>query len=176
MTFSDWGMGEEPEKVPMIAIRGICPQHKKPGGCQYHNLECGYPACDTKFVAAPIPVGEVTEVEITDWVKARDDLMGTISWISYAYAWVEAMSGWIIHSNSGSKIFKSEPFHYEDRYKNRDWVHVDFSECQSRSLYYPLGYKLTYIPVPPLDRALPVQKPVPPPGFLPNGKYGPKSS
>lgn len=25
---------------------GNCPERKKPGGCQLHNLHCGYPKCD----------------------------------------------------------------------------------------------------------------------------------
>lgn len=24
----------------------FCPEKNKPGGCQLHNLHCGYPACD----------------------------------------------------------------------------------------------------------------------------------
>ena len=27
---------------------GNCPEQKKPGGCQLHNLHCGYPKCDIK--------------------------------------------------------------------------------------------------------------------------------
>lgn len=26
-----------------------CPQRNKSGGCQLHNLQCGYPACDTEL-------------------------------------------------------------------------------------------------------------------------------
>ncbi len=35
---------------------GHCKEKAKPGGCQLHNLQCGYPACDRKTVpAAPAP-------------------------------------------------------------------------------------------------------------------------
>lgn len=27
---------------------GWCEEKKKPGGCQLHNLHCGYPNCDIK--------------------------------------------------------------------------------------------------------------------------------
>lgn len=29
---------------------GHCKEHAKPGGCQLHNLQCGYPECDRKLV------------------------------------------------------------------------------------------------------------------------------
>jgi hypothetical protein len=32
---------------------GHCAEKRKPGGCQLHNLHCGYPACDRKAVASP---------------------------------------------------------------------------------------------------------------------------
>ena len=31
---------------------GRCEHKKAPGGCQLHNLHCGYPDCDRKPVAA----------------------------------------------------------------------------------------------------------------------------
>lgn len=27
-----------------------CPEKQKPGGCQLHNLQCGYPVCDEEHV------------------------------------------------------------------------------------------------------------------------------
>ncbi len=30
---------------------GHCKEHSKPGGCQLHNLHCGYPECDRKQVS-----------------------------------------------------------------------------------------------------------------------------
>lgn len=32
-------------KTPQGRVTG-CPERRKPGGCQLHNLHCGYPACD----------------------------------------------------------------------------------------------------------------------------------
>lgn len=29
---------------------GHCDHHRVPGGCQFHNLQCGYPECDRKSV------------------------------------------------------------------------------------------------------------------------------
>lgn len=28
-------------------VWGLCPHKKKTGGCPFHNLQCGYPKCDT---------------------------------------------------------------------------------------------------------------------------------
>jgi len=36
------------ENQEQVAIAGLCAEKAKPGGCQLHNLHCGYPACDTK--------------------------------------------------------------------------------------------------------------------------------
>lgn len=33
-------------KPPLIKPKGKCPERNKPGGCQLHNLHCGYPKCD----------------------------------------------------------------------------------------------------------------------------------
>lgn len=40
--------------VPQAFTEGHCVEKRKPGGCQLHNLHCGYPACDRK-AAAPSP-------------------------------------------------------------------------------------------------------------------------
>lgn len=34
-------------KDPVVSS-GHCKEKKKPGGCQLHNLHCGYPNCDIK--------------------------------------------------------------------------------------------------------------------------------
>lgn len=34
----------EPAAEP---VWGLCPHKKQKGGCQFHNLQCGYPKCDT---------------------------------------------------------------------------------------------------------------------------------
>lgn len=36
---------------------GHCKNHSQPGGCQLHNVQCGYPACDRKAAPQP-PQGE----------------------------------------------------------------------------------------------------------------------
>lgn len=45
-----------------------CPQRNKSGGCQLHNLQCGYPSCDTPAAApsAPAPA-EVPLPEPVAW-------------------------------------------------------------------------------------------------------------
>lgn len=34
---------------------GHCPERSKPGGCQRHNLQCGYPNCDRRAKVSPHP-------------------------------------------------------------------------------------------------------------------------
>ena len=36
-----------------IFTTGHCKEKAKPGGCQLHNLQCSYPACDRVLSAAP---------------------------------------------------------------------------------------------------------------------------
>lgn len=31
-----------------VFTTGHCKEKSKPGGCQLHNIQCGYPACDRK--------------------------------------------------------------------------------------------------------------------------------
>ena len=41
----------QPEPQPVkqaTTTSGHCHHHKGPRGCQLHNLQCGYPACDIK--------------------------------------------------------------------------------------------------------------------------------
>lgn len=33
-------------EVKAQKITGLCMHKKTPGGCQLHNLQCGYPSCD----------------------------------------------------------------------------------------------------------------------------------
>lgn len=51
--------GKTPDGVPYTWVKrrppdspkfttGHCANHAQPGGCQLHNLQCGYPACDRK--------------------------------------------------------------------------------------------------------------------------------
>ena len=32
--------------APEPAVKDHCPEKLKPGGCQLHNLHCGYPECN----------------------------------------------------------------------------------------------------------------------------------
>jgi hypothetical protein len=43
----------QPESEREAYTTGHCEENLKPGGCQLHNLHCGYPACDRKTVTAP---------------------------------------------------------------------------------------------------------------------------
>jgi hypothetical protein len=38
---------------PVAYTTGHCEEKAKPRGCQLHNVNCGYPACDRKAVATP---------------------------------------------------------------------------------------------------------------------------
>jgi len=56
---------------------GHCAEKRKPGGCQLHNLHCGYPACDRK-AAAPQPPRAPARTPLTDmeihelwWAKEK---------------------------------------------------------------------------------------------------------
>ncbi|CAL62443.1 Hypothetical protein HEAR2312 [Herminiimonas arsenicoxydans] len=39
------------EAIPTYTT-GHCEYNKQPGGCQQHNLHCGWPACDQRALAA----------------------------------------------------------------------------------------------------------------------------
>ena len=36
------------KKTPTTVTTGHCKEKAKPGGCQLHNIQCGFPACDRK--------------------------------------------------------------------------------------------------------------------------------
>ena len=38
---------------PVAYTTGHCENHKQKGGCQLHNLQCGWPDCDRKPTTAP---------------------------------------------------------------------------------------------------------------------------
>ena len=40
---------------PVAYTTGHCKQRAQPGGCQLHNVHCGYPDCDRKAVTTPPP-------------------------------------------------------------------------------------------------------------------------
>ena len=59
LLYSPNNPGDSPEKrVPLYLSAGAkpvthftaghCAENKKPGGCQLHNLQCGYPSCDRR--------------------------------------------------------------------------------------------------------------------------------
>lgn len=43
----------EPVQEPVTYTTGHCEQHKQNGGCQLHNLQCGWPDCDRKPITTP---------------------------------------------------------------------------------------------------------------------------
>jgi hypothetical protein len=36
------------KKTPTTVTTGHCKEKAKTGGCQLHNIQCGFPACDRK--------------------------------------------------------------------------------------------------------------------------------
>lgn len=55
---------------------GHCENHKRPGGCQLHNLQCGYPNCDRRPIANPQPPAasvEDVESQALDYVPGELD-------------------------------------------------------------------------------------------------------
>jgi hypothetical protein len=43
----------QPEPEPVAYTTGHCENHKQKGGCQLHNLQCGWPNCDRKLTTLP---------------------------------------------------------------------------------------------------------------------------
>ena len=43
----------QPEQEPVAHTTGHCENHKQKGGCQLHNLQCGWPDCDRKPITSP---------------------------------------------------------------------------------------------------------------------------
>lgn len=41
------------KQEPVAYTTGHCKEKAQPGGCQLHNLHCGYPDCDRKAVETP---------------------------------------------------------------------------------------------------------------------------
>ncbi len=41
------------EQEPVAYTTGHCEHHKQKGGCQLHNLQCGWPDCDRKPISTP---------------------------------------------------------------------------------------------------------------------------
>lgn len=54
---------------------GHCDEHKRAGGCQRHNLQCGYPDCDRQPIAAPQPPApRVTQTMVDDQRRIVEEL------------------------------------------------------------------------------------------------------
>jgi hypothetical protein len=53
-------LAAQPKQEPVAYTTGHCKEKAQPGGCQLHNLHCGYPACDRKTVTTP-PAAPVQE-------------------------------------------------------------------------------------------------------------------
>lgn len=50
---------------------GHCSRKKAPGGCQLHNLQCGYPECDRKPAMTPnpkVPLLTAEDAETLGWI------------------------------------------------------------------------------------------------------------
>ena len=62
--WSGWkAASKQPEQEPMAHTTGHCENHKQKGGCQLHNLQCGWPDCDLKPITTP---AQRTWVGLTD--------------------------------------------------------------------------------------------------------------
>lgn len=70
-----------------------CPQRNKSGGCQLHNLQCGYPSCDTPAAApsapapaeVPLPEPDQTDVDCELWGQnSKVDVWYRESVLTYA--------------------------------------------------------------------------------------------
>jgi hypothetical protein len=61
-----------PGQEPVAYTTGHCKEKAQPGGCQLHNLHCGYPACDRKAVTTP-PAAQRPWVGLTDEEIAKLD-------------------------------------------------------------------------------------------------------
>jgi hypothetical protein len=60
----------QPEPEPVAYTTGHCENHKQKGGCQLHNLQCGWPDCDRKPITTP-PKREWQGLTYEDMNKLR---------------------------------------------------------------------------------------------------------
>ena len=51
---------------------GHCPNHNQPGGCQLHNLQCGWPNCDRK----PVEHNPPSAASVSERARAIEILAG----------------------------------------------------------------------------------------------------
>ena len=59
----------QPEQEPVAYTTGHCENHKQKGGCQLHNLQCGWPDCDRKPITTPPQRKPLSDVEIWNTYK-----------------------------------------------------------------------------------------------------------
>ena len=64
-----WKALAQPEQEPVAYTTGHCENHKQKGGCQLHNLQCGWPDCDRKPITTPPQRKPLTDVEIWNTYK-----------------------------------------------------------------------------------------------------------
>jgi hypothetical protein len=73
----------QPEQKPVAHTTGHCENHKQKGGCQLHNLQCGWPDCDRKPITAPQP-----EQKPVAWqVMVEDEAMKEFPIKDMAHDW-----------------------------------------------------------------------------------------
>ena len=60
---------------------GHCPHKKAVGGCQLHNLQCGYPDCDRKVIEQTEQRGEVV-ASVKDSLTVRAAFEAWLAWWS----------------------------------------------------------------------------------------------
>jgi hypothetical protein len=53
-----------------------CIEKEKPGGCQLHNLHCGYPDCTIDKTITPIPLP--LKQQVFRWFREKYELIGLI--------------------------------------------------------------------------------------------------
>lgn len=74
LTLKELGFNEPCLK--MSEHKKICEEHVKPGGCQLHNLHCGYPDCITDKSITPLPLP--LKVQVFEWFENEHGLEGFV--------------------------------------------------------------------------------------------------
>ena len=117
----------QPEQEPVAHTTGHCENHKQKGGCQLHNLQCGWPDCDRKPITTSLQSRseqaqwDAIPDAFNEWWDADyDDTGNPYRKDSPAY-W--AWSGW----KAASKQPEQEPVAWEDVLGAiaRGWTHDD---------------------------------------------------
>ena len=117
----------QPVQEPVAHTTGHCENHKQKGGCQLHNLQCGWPDCDRKPITTSLQSRseqaqwDAIPDAFNEWWDADyDDTGNPYRKDSPAY-W--AWSGW----KAASKQPEQEPVAWEDVLGAiaRGWTHDD---------------------------------------------------